>query len=126
MPYRHDTAVVRQAPPPPDPEQRPELGLIRVGPWDLLEPGFAAYRGHRFPVRGAARRLLVRLVQARGRAAHAVDLKAALGNPDMDDVTLRRHVHDLRRAIRAGLKGWARPKDPAPRVDAKAWLLAVW
>jgi hypothetical protein len=126
MPYRHDTAVVRQTPPTPDPEQRPELGLIRAGDWDLTEPGFAAYRGHRFAVRGAARRLLVRFVQAQGRAVHALDLMEALDNTDMSDVTLRGHVHDLRQAIRAGLKGWARPKNPVLRADAAAWVLAVW
>jgi hypothetical protein len=102
------------------------LGLVRAGPWDLLEPGHAAYRGHRFPVRGQARWLLARFVQAQGRAVHAVDLMEALDNPDMSDVTLRGHVHDLRRAIRAGLRGWDKPKDPVPRVDAAAWLLAVW
>jgi hypothetical protein len=126
MPYRHDTAVVRQSPPTPDPEQRPELGLITCGRWNLTEPGHAEFDGHRFSVRGQARRLLVRLVQAQGRAVHAVDLAEALDNPDMADVTLRGHLHDVRRAIRAGLRGWDRPKDPLPRADGGAWQLAVW
>jgi hypothetical protein len=114
-------------PTPVDPATAP--WLFALGHWDLTEPGAAAYRGARFLIAGAPRRLLCRLVRARGLAVPIGELKAALGNPFMEDVTLRGHAHDLRTTLRrhlAGLEGF--PADPVPcadRGDAGGYRLAA-
>ncbi len=103
--------------------------FFAAGPWDLREPGFAAYQGHRFPVSGAARRLLVRLVRARGTVIHRDTLKEAVGESCMADSSIRGHVSDLRTALRAGLAGKVTlPADPVPgadRGDFGGWRLAL-
>jgi hypothetical protein len=107
-----------------------EPSLFARGPWDLTEPGAAAYRGKRFPIRGAPRRLLCRLVRARGAAVPCHDLKATAGDPLMMGGTLRGHVSDLRQVLRAALAGRADlPADPVPLADrgeAGGWRLALW
>jgi hypothetical protein len=96
----------------------PNPWLFTLGFWRLAEPGSAAYRGHRFPVSGAPRRLLCRLVRARGVAVPKADLKEAAGERTMFDSTLRGHAADLRQILRthlSGLDGF--PADPVPCVD---------
>jgi hypothetical protein len=98
--------------------------------WDLSEPGVAAYGTRRFPVSGAPRRILARLVDARGAAVSVAELKEAAGNDLMLDTTLRTHVSDLRQALRAGLADLEDlPDDPVPCVDrgeAGGYRLAIW
>jgi hypothetical protein len=91
--------------------------LFTQGEWDLREPGMAVFRNVCFPVTGAARRLLCRLVRARGTAIHKDDLKAAVGDPMMLDGTLRGHATDLRAILRAALGDLGIPADPVPSAD---------
>src|SRR5262249_47106759 len=96
--------------------------LFTQGEWDLREPGTAVFRGVRFPVTGAARRLLCRLVRARGIAAHKADPRAAIGDPTMLDGALRGHATDLRTILRAAL-GIANAVPGADRGEAGGYRL---
>jgi hypothetical protein len=107
-----------------------EAHLFYRPPWDLREPGAAAYRDTRFLIAGAPRKVLCRLVRARGAAVPRDELKAAAGDPAMMNPTLSGHVSDLRQALRAGLASRIDlPADPIPRADrgdAGGYRLALW
>jgi hypothetical protein len=109
----------------PDRDRYPPLPV-----WDLSEPGVAVYGTLRFPISGAPRRILARLVDARGAAVRLAELKEAAGNDLVLDTTLRTHLSDLRKALRAGLADLEDfPADPIPCVDrgeAGGYRLAVW
>jgi hypothetical protein len=97
--------------------------LFVAGRWDLSEPGAAAWDGQRFSVAGAERRLLARLVRARGAALPCDVLKAALGNPDLEPSTLRGIACRLRRLLRDNLTGI--PADPLRCIDRMGYRLDV-
>jgi hypothetical protein len=109
-------------PTPSAPEVNP--WLFARGPWDLTEPGAASYRGRRFLVSGSERRLLCRLVKARGVAISYAELKTALGNELLENATIRGYTSRLRRIIRDGLRGVeGLPTDPVPCVDGMGFRL---
>jgi hypothetical protein len=100
--------------------------LFARGHWDLTEPGAASYKGRRFFVVGSERRLLCRLVKARGVALSYAELKAALGNPLLENSTVRGYACRLRRLIRDGLAGAEGvPDDPVRDADGMGFRLDV-
>jgi hypothetical protein len=108
-----------------EPRTAPPQGSDPAGSgWDFGEPGCVAYCGHRFTLKGTARRLLERLAQGGGRPVRYEALKLACGNAGMDDGTLRTHVCHLRRHLVRHL-GKSLPKDPIPNVDSAAFRLDV-
>jgi hypothetical protein len=98
--------------------------LFRRGQWDLREAGAATYRGVRFPTDGAERKLLCRLVKARGTALSYAELMDALGNGLMSFETLKSYASRLRNLLRRALGHLGGfPPDPLPNVDGMAYRL---
>jgi hypothetical protein len=107
-----------------DSTAEPNPWLFMLGKWDLREPGAAAYRDTRFLVDGAERKLLCRLVRARGTAlTYAVLKDEALDNPHLENATLRAVACRLRRLLKEHLRGI--PDNPLPCVDRMAYRLDV-
>jgi hypothetical protein len=96
--------------------------LFQQGHWDLTEAGVAAYCDHRFSINGCERRLLARLIRARGRAVHRQHLKEACGNEMMEDKTLQGHLSRLRKRLREHLDF---SDDPIPYRDPGSYLLVL-
>lgn len=101
----------------------PHPFLFVRGRWDLTVPGAAAYRGVRFELGGSERKLLCRLVRARGTALPNAELKAALGNDALADSTLRGYVSRLNRLLRKHLPG--APERPVRGIDRMGYLLTL-
>jgi DNA-binding response OmpR family regulator len=73
------------------------------GNW-VIRPGEASFkRGPFFNVDGVRRHLLTRLAEAKGRTVSNNRLKEACGNVQMEDGTLRCHIHRLNGILKAGL-----------------------
>lgn len=87
----------------------PDTDALLIGKW-LIRPGEASFDGGSFfDVDGAARQLLIRLVEAKERTVSNGRLKSALGNDLMEDETLRNHVHRLNRILKRELQITSNP-----------------
>lgn len=115
---------VNATPPPPLPPEQPppDPALFRLDRWDLTEPGYATYRGTRFPLSGRNRRLLARLILGRGRAVHADHLIEAAGLA-IDRGGISPYISRLRRHLRTYLSSL--PADPIPHCDPDGFRLAL-
>jgi hypothetical protein len=111
---------VKQPPPSEDPPNHPTL--LQVGEWDLKESGYASYAGTRFPLEGANRRLLARLIRAKGRAVHADHLIDA-ANLAIERGDLKSYISRLRGHLRTHLPNLQ--GDPIPYRDPDAYQLAL-
>jgi hypothetical protein len=98
--------------------------ILALGGWDLSEAGKASYKGGKpFPLKGTNRKLLARLISAKGRAVHERRLKEACGNEDMEDGTLRGYLSRLRQHLSSNLPENQLPQDPLPRQDPDSYKL---
>jgi DNA-binding response OmpR family regulator len=93
--------------------------------WDLSESGWAVYKGNRFPLKHANRRLLARLVQDLGHAVPLAELRrACMDDYPADKDTLRSYLSKLRQHLRLHLD-LPRTFDPIPHEGRAAWRLAL-
>jgi hypothetical protein len=117
-------AVIQDYVPPPIPiETTPaDPTLFNRGNWDLTEPGYADYKGVRFPLGGRNRRLLARLIIGEGRAVHSDHLIHA-AQLAIDRGGVAPYISRLRSHLRKSLSDL--PSDPIPYCDPDGYRLAI-
>jgi hypothetical protein len=113
--------------PPPEQEgNKPEHPtLLKEGDWDLSEAGIASFKGISMPLKGAMRRILARLVRAKGKPVHKDHLKKVCKDPAITDGTLRGHLSDLNKHLRKYLDSLNLPPKPIRYVDPDHYELTL-
>jgi hypothetical protein len=113
--------------PPAAPEQSlpRHPTLFKLGEWDLTESGYATYIDTRFPLSGAKRRLLARLIRGQGRPVHA-DHLIDDGNLNIDRTAIAPYITRLRNHLRTYLPAHIPEAcDPIPYRDPDAYELTL-
>jgi hypothetical protein len=106
---------------PPDEPEYPTL--FRSGNWDLSTAGMAKYKNAQMPIEGTNRRLLSRLIRAKGQPVHINLLAPACGNCESDSVRI--YVSKLRKHLRQHLSDLQEGNDPIPYADPQSYSLAL-
>jgi DNA-binding response OmpR family regulator len=101
---KHATSTVTQGGGTNPTSDSVEPTLLRAGNWDLTVAGSARYKGRQFPLSGAFRKILARLILARGQPLHYDHLKSACDNQQMEDKSLQGLVCRLRKHLQKHLR----------------------
>jgi hypothetical protein len=97
--------------------------LFRSANWDLFTAGMAKYKNAQMPIKGTNRRLLSRLIRAKGQPVHMDELALACGNCESD--TVRIYVSKLRKHLRQHLPDLQEGNDPIRYADPQSYSLAL-